>query len=211
MTRIAFLAAATAALVLAGSAAQAQNYGAYGMGAAQNQSYGPTQHDAPASDDKGPVSRDSIAIAQDLRLKGQCDKAVPILRRLSDRGEGFEMSQFDLGMCLFELAAKDAATAEALRKEGAEWVLKSANAGFAKAQAKAVTLYLDGVGVAADPVEAQKWALLYHNNGMRLGIGLPDIAPDLSKRLDTALDDTGRKEARARMRNWTPPAATADE
>jgi TPR repeat protein len=197
------------ALALAGSPAVAQTYGQYGVGSAQ--SYGPTPHQTPDSDAKGPVSRDSVALAQDLRLKGQCEKAVPILRRLSDHESGYEMSQFDLGMCLFDLATKDATNGDALRKEGAEWVLKSANAGFAKAQAKSVTLYLDGIGVAADPVEAQKWALLYHNNGMRLGIGLPDIAPDLSKRLDTALDDTGRKEARARMRGWAPTATDAEQ
>lgn len=207
--KIVALSAAAAAFVLAGSAAQAQVYGQYGVGSAQ--SYGPSEHSSPPSDSQGPVSRDSVAIAQDLRLKGQCDKAVPILRRLADRGEGYEMSQYDLGLCLFDVAAKDSANADALRKEGAEWVLKSANAGFAKAQAKAVTLYLDGLGLAADPVEAQKWALLYHNNGMRLGIGLPDIAPDLSRRLDTALDDTGRKEARARMRSWAPTATTTQE
>ncbi|MBV9991344.1 MAG: hypothetical protein JOZ72_08615 [Alphaproteobacteria bacterium] len=209
--RIVFLAAA-AALLCAGPAL-AQNYGMYGAGAAQEQSFGPTPHDSTPSDEKGPVSRDSMAIAEDMRLKGECDKAVPILRRLSERGEGFEISQLDLGLCLFDLAKleSDAAKAGAVRSEAASWVVRAANAGFAKAQARAVSVYLDATGVPADPVEAQKWALLYHDNGMRLGFGLPDIAPDLRKRLDAALDDAGRAAARKRARDWSPTVASADE
>lgn len=210
--RIAFLAAAAA--LLCASPALAQNYGMYGAGAAQEQeNFGPTPHESTPSDEKGPVSRDSMALAEDMRLKGECDKAVPILRRLSERGAGFEISQLDLGLCLFDLAKlePDATKAGALRADGANWVLHAANTGFAKAQAKAVSLYLDATGVAADPVEAQKWALLYHDNGMRLGFGLPDIAPDLRKRLDAALDDAGRAAARKRARDWAPAVASADE
>ena len=209
-----YLVLATAAALLCAGPAFAQNYGQYGVGAAQEQpSFGPTPHDSTPGDDTGPVSRDSMAIAEDMRLKGECDKAVPILRRLSDRGAGFEISQLDLGLCLLDLAKleSDAAKAGALRGEAASWILRAANAGFAKAQAKSVVLYLDAVGVAADPVEAQKWALLYHDNGMRLGFGLPDIAPDLRQRLDTALNDAGRSQARKRARDWAPSVASAEE
>jgi hypothetical protein len=187
----------------------------YGAGAAQEKepSFGPTPHDSTPSDDKTPVSRDSMAIAEDLRLKGECDKAVPILRRLSERGNGYEISQLDLGLCLLDLAKleTDAAKAAPVREEGASWILHAANAGFAKAQARAVVLYLDATGVAADPVEAQKWALLYHDNGMRLGFGLPDIAGDVRTRLDAALDDAKRSEARKRARAWSPAVASVEE
>ncbi len=86
-----------------------------------------------------------------------------------------------------------------------------ADTGFAKAQARAVALYLDGTGVAGDPVEAEKWALIYHRNAMRFSIGLPDIAPDLEKRLDAALTDKTRAEAEARASSWQPVEVQAEQ
>jgi hypothetical protein len=68
-----------------------------------------------------------------------------------------------------------------------------------------VLLYLDGTGVAPDPVEAEKWALLYHSNGIRLALGLPDVPPDVKDRLDTTLTDATRREAQSRADAWTPP------
>ena len=202
---------AAALLMAAGAAlpAQAQMGGRGGGG-----DYGPTPHASVPSDERvAPVSRDAVSIAQDLRLQGKCDKALAMLRRLAERGPGFEISQFDLGLCLFDLAKpqKDAQAAAQMRGEAAQWVLRAANAGFAKAQAKAVVLYLDAMGLDADPVEAEKWAILYHGNAMRFSIGLPDIAPELESRLDTALNDKTRAEAEARANAWTPTASVAEE
>lgn len=201
------------AAALAATPAAAQNYGQFGMGSANMDTYGPTEHQSPQEDNDHPASHDAIAVAQDLRLKGQCDKAVPMLRRIAGRGAGYEISQFDLGLCLFDLAKKtsDAAQAADMRKEAAQWVVTAANGGFAKAQAKAVTLYLDATGVAADPVEAQKWALLYRANGSRLAIGLPDIPTDVATKLDSELSDTQRKEARARFKAFVPVSADTQE
>ena len=124
-----------------------------------------------------------------------------------------EISQFNLGLCLLDLAKAehDAAQQAADRKEAADWIVRSANAGFAKAQAEAVVLYLDGTGVAADPVEAKKWALLYHSNPLRFSIVLPDIAADITDRLDAALTDAKRAEARARANAWTKTASATDD
>ena len=158
---------------------------------------------------------DSQAEGEQLRLNGRCDKAVPLLRAYATRGDGYEISQFNLGMCLFDLAAaqSDAKQAADERKEGAEWIVLAANAGLAKAQARAVLLYLDGAGVAADPVEAEKWSLLYHRNSTRIAIGLRDIAPQVSGRLDSELTDATRTQAEQRADNWVqkPQASTADE
>jgi len=176
--------------------------------------YGPTAHQSPSDDDEvQPVSTDAGAIAEDLRLKGHCDQAVPMLRPLAARGLGHEIAQYDLGLCLYDLAktSSDAAQVKALRTEGAAWVVRAANGGFAKAQETAVTIYLDGSGVDADPVEAKKWAILYHRNGMRLGIGLPDTPSALQQRVDAALDENKQDEAEKRADAWSPPVASADE
>ncbi len=153
---------------------------------------------------------ESQAEGEQLRLNGQCDKAVPLLRAYATRGDGYELSQFNLGMCLLDLAAAQHDAAQlAGRKEGAEWIVMAANAGLAKAQARAVLLYLDGTGVAADPVEAQKWSLLYHRNSTRIAIGLRDIAPQVSDRLDAELTDATRTQAEQRADNWTQTPQTS--
>jgi TPR repeat protein len=191
-----------AAVLLAASApaALAQKYG-------NPENYGPTPHESPAGEGSGPVSRDSAAIAEDLRMQGKCDKAVPILRVVVDRGPGYQISQFDLGECLLDLAKaeKDAKKVADMREEAATWIVRAADGGFNRAQAAAVTLYLDGTGVAPDPVEAQKWALLYHANGTRLALGLPDIPSDVRDRLDGVLTDSKRAEARSRADAWVAP------
>lgn len=175
-----------------------------------DQRYG-SAHDMPHDDVARPVSRDAVSRAEDLRLKGQCDKAVPILRSLSDR-PGAEISQYNLGLCLFDLAAaeKDSQQAAALRKEAAQSMVSAANAGMARAQAKAVTIYLEGNGMDADPVEAEKWALIYRRNPNRFTFGLPDISNDVRARLDTALNGKGESEAERRADNWAPTLSAVE-
>ncbi|HTP78381.1 MAG TPA: hypothetical protein VMJ73_15565 [Rhizomicrobium sp.] len=164
---------------------------------------------APSSTSDAPP--DPEAQAEDLRLHGQCDKAIPIFRRLAARG-GFELAQFNLGLCLIDVGKKesDAQRSASLKAEGAGDVLAAANSGLANAQLKLVTLYLDGVGVASDPLEAGKWALIYHSNGSRFVISLPDISPELQARLDGVLTATSWAEAQARADAWSPVAKDWD-
>ena len=124
----------------------------------------------------------------------------------------FPITKYNLGLCLLDLAARDgdAQHAAAMRREGASWILDAADYAFNKAQAKAAELQLDGIGVAADPVEAEKWALLYHDNGTRMALGLPDIAPELRDRLDAALTDAQQAEAQARADAWIPKRRPLD-
>ena len=154
---------------------------------------------------------DPEAHAEDLRLHGQCAQAVPIFRRLSARG-GFEIAQFNLGLCLLDLskAEPEAQRASGLRAEGATNILAAANSGLANAQMNMVSLYLDGIGVLSDPIEAGKWALLYHSNGSRFVISLPDISPELQARLDGVLSAASWAEARSRADAWSPTAKDWD-
>lgn len=179
------------------------SYDDYTGGLQNRGTYDPRQHEVT-------VRNDPETFAEDLRRKGQCEKAVPILRTLADGGGGYEISQYNLGLCLLDLAAADPQHPAAERKEGADFILEAANGGFGRAQAAAVGLYLDGTGVDADPVEAGKWALLYHENGMRLALGLPDIPRDVVDRLNAALTGTKRSEARARAGSWTPTTEASD-
>lgn len=187
-------------------------YGNQGGGAGYDNYSGGDGPDLRKLTNKPKMRNDPEGIAEDLRLEGHCDRALPILRRLANNTTGYELSQFNLGLCLFDLAKKDKDPAQtaAMNKEGAQWILTAANAGLGQAQQEAVVLYLDGLGVTADPVEAGKWAYLYHDNGSRLVLGQPDISADLRGRLDAVLVGTKRKEAHLRADNWTQTNAAID-
>ncbi len=146
------------------------------------------------------------ARAEGLRLAGRCDQAIPLFRNLASYGEGFEIAQYNLGLCMFDIAKTDADPqhAASLRREGGVAIIKAANAGSAKAQIFLITAYLDGTGVDRDPLEAGKWALIYHDNGARLVLGLKNISADLQARLDGVLDAAAWAQAQARADAWTP-------
>lgn len=146
------------------------------------------------------------ARADGYRLQGRCDVAIPIYRALINQGTGYELAQFNLGRCLLDTAKKapDPATAESMKREAADWTLKAANRGLPNAQNGLASMYLDGEGVTADPVEAGKWSLLYHGNAARRMYGLPDIAPALQTRLDGALNEKNWDAAQARAAAWSP-------
>jgi hypothetical protein len=194
------LAAAGPALAQVG--AGGGSYDDYSGGLQNRGTYDPRMHESK-------VWNDPEMIAEEYRRKGQCDKAIPIFRNLADSADGYEISQYNLGLCLLDTAAADPQQQAARRMEGAEYILMAANAGFGRAQAAAVGLYLDGTGVDADPVEAGKWAFVYHDNGMRLALNLPDLSPAVMARLNAALTGTKRAEAHARANSWTP-ATEAD-
>src|ERR1700710_462484 len=86
------------------------------------------------------------ARADGYRLQGRCDVAIPIYRALINQGTGYELSEFNLGRCLLETAKKapDPATAEAQKREAADWTLKAANKGLPNAQNGLIAMYLDG-------------------------------------------------------------------
>ena len=173
------------------------SYDDYTGGLANHGTYDPRMHESK-------VWNDPETVAEDLRHKGRCEEAIPILRNLADSADGYEISQYNLGLCLLDLAAADPQHPPAERKEGADYILLAANSGFGKAQAAAVGIYLDGNGVDTDPVEAEKWALVYHDNGMRIALGLHDLPPEVMSRLNASLTPPKRAEAKARAFSWTP-------
>lgn len=141
--------------------------------------------------------------AEDLRLAGKCNEAVPILRRLAG---GEPIAQYNLGQCLIDLGKgeTDAQRARTFEQEGASWILRAANEGLPKAQSSLVAVYLNGSGVDKDPVEAAKWALLYQENGTRMVLGLPGISKDLQARLDDTLTAQAWNDAQQRASSWVP-------
>jgi len=199
------------AMAMGVSSSALAQYGGAGGGHAPTGSVDPEGGQSAPDTSTPEPPPDPEAHAEDLRLHGQCAQAVPIFRRLSARG-GFEIAQFNLGLCLLDLSKTEPEPqrASGLRAEGATNILAAADSGLANAQVKMVSLYLDGVGVLADPVEAGKWALIYHANGSRFVISLPDISPELQARLDSVLPAASWAQAQARADAWSPTAKDWD-
>jgi TPR repeat protein len=199
---------AASALVSPASAQMGSNGGSYDDytgGVHNGGTYDPRQH-------KTRLTNDAEGIAEDQRMKGHCDIAIPTFRRLAALGEGYEGAEYNLGLCLLDIAkVEHDAQQTADQQEGIKHLVGAANAGFGKAQIRVIALYLDGKDVPVDPVEAQKWALIYHDNGTRLALGLPDIPPELRTRLDTALIGTMRADARKRADAWAPVTVASDQ
>jgi hypothetical protein len=151
--------------------------------------------------------------AEDLRLQGKCDEAIPIFRAVASRGAGFEIARYNLGLCQLDIAKTeaDAQRAAALAREGAANIRKAADGALPGAQLKLVSLYLDGIGVTADPVEAGMWSLIYHANGTRIVLGLPNISSDLQARLDAALTAKDWALAQSRADAWQPYSQRSDD
>lgn len=186
---------AAAATALPAQAQLAPGMGGYGRRRA------PRRRQAPPLPQGHRDRRNPLGRAEDLRLAGRCDKAVPILRGIVDSPRRSGIAEYNLGLCLLDLA-KTGANATKQRHQGAKWIVRAANDGFDMAQKKAVSLYLDGVGVKADPVEAEKWALLYHRNGTRMALGLPGLSSKVRSRLDARLSDAQRSKAESRAMSW---------
>ena len=190
------------ALCLSGPALAQQGLRGPGTGSISPERGG-SQEDEPVAKPSLPL--DPEQRAEELRLSGKCDQAIPIYRRMVARG-GFEIAQFHLGLCLLDVSKSESDTqrAAALKQEAAQTIINAANGGLANAQIQLVTFYLDGTGVPVDPIEAAKWALIYHSNGSRFVISLPDISPALQARLDGAVNATGWAEAQSRANSWSP-------
>jgi TPR repeat protein len=185
-------------MLTAGAALAQSNRGGLGGPAIMPE---PDLHDYGHSLPPEPMAR-----ADGYRLQGRCDVAIGIYRALVAQGKGYELAQFYLGRCLLETAKKapDPATAAAQRREAGDWTVKAANNGLPNAENALVAMYLDGEGVTADPVEAGKWSLIYHDNGARRMYRLPDVTPTLQARLDAVLNDNAWAQAQARASAWSP-------
>jgi hypothetical protein len=157
-------------------------------------------------DAKVDLPQEPEARAEGFRLSGDCDRAIPIFRALADKGAGYEIAEYNLGLCLFDTAKAtvDPKHAQDLKQEAAGWILKAANFNFASAQVDLVSRYLDGDGVVSNPLEAAKWALIYRANGQRFVFGLPGISSDLQARLDSKLSAQNWADVQIQADAWTP-------
>lgn len=131
---------------------------------------------------------------------GDCDdNTLNVLTCFAYRGHGYEGAQTALGQCY--LASGNAA-------EGAEWVRRAANAGWADAQRQLALLYLRGEGVSQNSVEGAKWARLYSRNPRLLSLG---VQPDLTVASEFSGVLTSEENARSEQlaASWVPSYWTA--
>jgi len=143
-------------------------------------------------------------LALKLKGEGDCAKAIPLFQPLAKLGKDYAAAQLQLGECYLDVARSAATSeqAEQSRVQGASWILKAANSQLSTAQEQAAKLTLDGIGVAADPIEAGKWFLLLQRNPLRPLVGPAVIDPELQLRLQQRLTEADWQQARTRADQW---------
>lgn len=168
------------------------------------------------------VASQSERILADARRKKEeqdCAAAIPSYRVVSSFGKGHDTAQYELGACLLETPADNAATTSLLRDEGLFWLRRAAYAGNARAQL-ALAGALSGAqshsaaGVAPDLVESYGWSLIYADNAAHNLYGLPDLHPMVADhfraQMSDAMIDTAENFAaafrRVEMAVFAPPA-----
>lgn len=143
-----------------------------------------------------------------LRVKQRdgCSEAVPMLNRLAKWGRGYEIVQYQLGICLLDIAdaATDPMERQDAKAKGFAWVLLAGNSNNVNAQGKLAELYLNGIGAEADKIEAGKWYLLYNGHGFKRELGAKELAPDVEDKLNTQLTSEDWQAARQRVAAWQP-------
>ncbi len=128
--------------------------------------------------------------------RGDCAGAMPDLERLAGIGRGWELAQVTLAECVLETSSD---TGRAL-----SLVTLAAQSNNSKAQATLSRFYLDGVGVAADPLAAGQWYLLSQKSAIE-GLGDSNTAVlDLRDRLNDLLSAADWAEAQIRADAWSP-------
>lgn len=129
----------------------------------------------------------------DIAANGDCsEETITILTCYAYRGHGYEGAQTALGLCQ---------TQNKNTTEGVNWLTRAANSGWPDAQKALVGIYLKGDGVAADKIEAGKWAQLYRKNPSLLSLG---VQPDkkINEQIRAELSQSERIEASVRADHW---------
>ncbi len=115
-----FAIAVVAMAVCAGDSASAQTYNRPGTEDIVPGGAGA----APHATSRGPLEPEERG--EELRLSGKCDQAIPIFRRIAARG-GFEIAEYNLGLCLFDVSAAEADLKRAaeLKHEATDSILQA--------------------------------------------------------------------------------------
>ena len=111
-----------------------------------------------------PAQAYTQAIAQ--KEAGDCETAAPMLKRLADRGPGYENAQLALGQCLMTLAEDN----DTDRLAALLWTRRAADGGWPEAQVDLVVLYGNDP-LFEDYEDALYWLAVYDNNPRKARIG----------------------------------------
>ena len=168
------------------------------------------KHDRQHGDAAGSATG-SFEEAIAVRQKSGCAKAMPMFQKLAERGRGYEVAELQLGECYLERADKAESPEQAkdMRVKAADWIVKAANADQPEAQQEAAKLYLDGIGVAANRIEAGKWFLILQHNPLRSVLGPAVLDQALTLHLQQGLSASDWQEAQSQANRWQPSGRTS--
>lgn len=161
----------------------------------------------------GPGGGDGFSQATRLVDQGRYSDALPILRCVAKRGEGFEIAQYLAAHSAFRLAeaedTPDIMRTE-LRVEGFDRMTAAAEAGWPAAQAGLAEAFADTPGEAALE-EAAYWAEVYRGNPREHVYGIDRLDDDVEAGIAARIDPAAQRAARTRAAGFVITPLAADE
>lgn len=122
--------------------------------------------------------------------RGDYAQALPALKCLADRGQGYEIAQYLAGYASVRMAEADTTPdilRPELRTEGFDRLRSAAGAGWPSAQAELARLYWQA-GTHEALQEAAYWAEVYRGNRRDRSLGLDRLSNGVEAEIRAALD-----------------------
>lgn len=175
------------------------------------------QRGAPGNGGPGGDARggraDGFTQAASLVDEGRYAEALPALRCVATRGEGFEIAQYLAGYSALRLSRSDE-TPDVLRAEyrveGFERMTAAAQAGWPAAQAGLAEAHFEsGTGEAI--AEAAYWAAVYRSNTRERMYGLDRLDNAVETRIADRLGEAGVEAAETRATSFSITPLPAGE
>lgn len=156
---------------------------------------------------------DGFTHAASLVDEGRYAEALPALRCVATRGEGFEIAQYLAGYSALRLSRSDE-TPDVLRAdyrvEGFERMTAAARAGWPAAQAGLAEAHFES-GTDEAIAEAAYWAAVYRSNPRERMYGLDRLDDAVEARITAHLGETGTEAAEARATRFSITPLTAGD
>jgi len=160
-----------------------------------------------------PMMVTSYSAAAALVEQGEYARALPSLRCLADRGQGYEIAQYLAGHTAIAMADLDTTPTilqPELRVEGFDRLLIAAEAGWPSAQAELARLYWRA-GTESALSDAAYWASVYRQNPRDRALGLDRLRDSIEAEIDAALPPDLAAEVDARVAGYRAQAMPARE
>ncbi|MDA5193104.1 tetratricopeptide repeat protein [Govanella unica] len=147
-----------------------------------------------------------FSTASDFKERKQYREAAQGFSLMAGWGRGWEVAQYQLGVCLLAIADNPAAndSPKDLRREAFVWIKLAADSGNKSAQSRLALMLRDGIGISPDLQEAARYAILAEQGSGDIPLVRSAAEAEVSANLQQRLKPADWDEAKRLARNFSP-------